>query len=225
MKAGLFQNIITAVFPDRCLFCGNVAKPDEVCCGKCAAGLPWLEGKRAEIKSNDPFAFVAAPFVYKDGVRRAIGQLKFHGHKEAGEFFAAAMLDSLDADFRPDWVVSVPMNPDRPNVVTTRPIYWHSPLPKCWDAASGPMSLCAPEIWYSTNFRPACAGWRPKPPFSFRPGQTLAAGAFCWWMTSSPQAAPCAVVPGCCGTPALPRWPVLWLPQPLPSVKWQNNWQ
>ncbi len=34
MKAGLFQNIITAVFPDRCLFCGNVAKLGEICCGK-----------------------------------------------------------------------------------------------------------------------------------------------------------------------------------------------
>ena len=113
MKDGLFQNIITAVFPDRCLFCGNVTKPGEVCCGKCADGLPLLEGKRAAIKPNDPFSFVAAPFEYKDGVRRAIGQLKFHGHKEAGEFFAAAMLDSLDAGFRPDWVVSVPMNPDR----------------------------------------------------------------------------------------------------------------
>ena len=113
MKDGLFQNIITTVFPDRCLFCGNVAKPGEVCCDKCADGLPLLEGKRAAIKSNDPFSFVAAPFEYKDGVRRAIGQFKFYGHKKAGEFFAVPMLESLDADFHPDWVVSVPMNPER----------------------------------------------------------------------------------------------------------------
>jgi len=113
MKDGLLKNIMTAVFPDRCLFCGSVARPGEVCCAKCSAELPHLAGKRIAIRPNDPFGFVAAPFEYKDGVRRAIGQLKFYGHKEAGEFFSGFMLDCLEDDFCPDWVVSVPMNPDR----------------------------------------------------------------------------------------------------------------
>ena len=113
MKAGFLNKMITAVFPDRCLFCGNVAKPGQVCCAACSAKLPWLEGKRVPLKDNDPFAFVAAPFVYKDGVRRAIGQLKFYGHSEAAGFFADHLMEALKGVFCPDWVVPVPMNPDR----------------------------------------------------------------------------------------------------------------
>lgn len=113
MDKNIFPKIVTAVFPDRCLFCRKVAKPRQICCDDFFSTLPWLEGKRLTPNPNDPFVFVASPFVYRAGVRQSIGQLKFHGQTKSADFFAEYMLEAVEPCFVPDWVVSVPMNPGR----------------------------------------------------------------------------------------------------------------
>jgi len=108
MALGFFNKIITAVYPDRCLFCSDVVKSGMLCCTKCAKTLPFLEGRGIVPHKDDPFSKIAAPFWYRDGVRHAIGQMKFYGRKDAADFFVPHMLQALE-DYSPDWVVPVPM--------------------------------------------------------------------------------------------------------------------
>lgn len=103
---------MTALYPDHCLFCDSVVEPEVVCCKRCLDELPFLPGWRLQTAGQQPFGFVSAPFVYRDGVRRAIVQFKFHGKTAAAEFFAPYMLEALEG-YTPDWVVPVPMPPER----------------------------------------------------------------------------------------------------------------
>ncbi|MBR5559166.1 MAG: ComF family protein [Oscillospiraceae bacterium] len=108
MACAFFNKIITAFYPDRCLLCGEVVKSGLLCCPKCAQALPFLEEKGAAVHHEDPFSKISAPFWYKDGVRHAIGQMKFYGRKDAAKFFVPYMVQALE-DFSPEWVVPVPM--------------------------------------------------------------------------------------------------------------------
>ena len=108
MAFKLFEKVITALYPDRCLFCGKVVTPGLLCCRDCKASLPLQPQGRVEAHNDDPFSFIAAPFCYRDGVRRAIIQMKFYGHREAADFFVPYMVKAL-AGYAPDMVVAVPM--------------------------------------------------------------------------------------------------------------------
>jgi ComF family protein len=106
--AKLLDKIITVFFPDRCLLCGRVVSPGVLCCTECKKQLPFQPEGRVKTEKDEPFALVAVPFVYRDGIRNAVLQMKFYGHKEAADFFLPYMLDSLKG-YTPDLVVPVPM--------------------------------------------------------------------------------------------------------------------
>ncbi len=108
MASEFLNKIITAVFPDRCLCCGSVVRPGQLCCAACEESLPLRKEKCLPAEQGQPFLFLAAPFEYRDGVRRAILQMKFYGHKEAADLFVPYMLAAL-REYSPDWVVPVPM--------------------------------------------------------------------------------------------------------------------
>jgi len=118
-----FKPILTALFPDRCLFCGEPVSPGVCCCPRCLEALPFAPppdprpGPAAPGADPDPFGWRTSPFLYTGGVRRAIAQLKFYGHREAAGFFAPYLARAVRAcggpDYRPDWVVPVPMAPQR----------------------------------------------------------------------------------------------------------------
>jgi len=108
MAVKLFQKLITAIYPDRCLFCGKVTSPGQLCCSDCNNTLPFLNSCGVTLRKDEPFSWVAVPFSYENGVRKAIIQMKFYGHKEAAQFFVPYMLKSLNG-FLPDVVVPVPM--------------------------------------------------------------------------------------------------------------------
>ena len=105
------------LYPDRCLFCGEVVEPGVLCCRHCLHNLPELEGGRVKFAGSDPFKWVASPMWYKEGARHAVVEMKFHGHKEAADCFVPYMVEALKkcggADYKPDWVVPVPMGAER----------------------------------------------------------------------------------------------------------------
>ncbi|MBP0963575.1 MAG: hypothetical protein J6Q99_04705, partial [Oscillospiraceae bacterium] len=74
MAFGLFDKLITAIYPDRCLLCGGVVARGQLCCGSCSKALPFQPQGRVEAEKDDPFSFVAVPFLYQDGIRNAIIQ-------------------------------------------------------------------------------------------------------------------------------------------------------
>ena len=108
MAFGLFDKLITVIYPDRCLLCSRVVARGQLCCGSCSKALPFQPQGRVEAEKDDPFSFVAVPFLYQDGIRNAIIQMKFYGRREAADFFVPYMLKAL-AGYKPDLVVPVPM--------------------------------------------------------------------------------------------------------------------
>lgn len=108
MATKILQKLLTALYPDRCLFCDRAVEPGVVCCKRCLEELPHLAETRLPPEADQPYRFVAAPFAYRDGVRRAVVQFKFHGRADAAGFFAPYLCEAV-GNWRPDWVVPVPM--------------------------------------------------------------------------------------------------------------------
>lgn len=111
-----WDTLLTAVFPDRCLFCDEVVPPKVLCCKYCLQELPHRPPQSVG-QEGGPCSWVTAPFDYRDGVRHAIGQMKFHGRPEAADFFVPHMLEAVRCcggeDYLPDAVVPVPMEEGR----------------------------------------------------------------------------------------------------------------
>ncbi len=89
---GILSSIADLFFPPKCIFCGKpLPKPDRggrVCRG-CRRTLPYNEEL---IPPKDGMSRVCAPLIYRDGVRDALRQFKFHGHSDyaapLGKFIA-----------------------------------------------------------------------------------------------------------------------------------------
>ena len=117
MLAEYWQTFLTMLFPDRCICCDEVVEPGVLCCKYCLQELPLATGQNIPVLASDPYRWVTAPFYYRDGVRRAIGQMKFRNRPQAAEFFVPYMLEAVLAaagpDYRPDGVVPVPMEESR----------------------------------------------------------------------------------------------------------------
>lgn len=119
----LFNHVLYAIFPRRCLSCGKVVAPDKEFCAGCAGGISRIQppvcnrcgrgaaecdcGGRASI-----FTALAAPFYYEGSVRRCIQRLKFGGYKQNAGMLAYEMARTVNNAFRDkqiDGIACVPL--------------------------------------------------------------------------------------------------------------------
>ncbi len=110
------NSIIRFFYPDRCLFCDRTVEPGVICCARCERTLPVCEHVTPTDENAVVIGWQAAAFWYRDGVRHAVRQFKFHGRTDAAEFFAPLMLKAIlrtYPDFSVDIVVPVPMGAQR----------------------------------------------------------------------------------------------------------------
>lgn len=120
--------MLSCIFPPRCAICRKVlpvrTRP-EICPG-CEKELPRIEEPRcgicgepmsgefampvcADCSNGRPFVQCFVPFRYKDGIRRAIAQMKYYDRPGKYKYFAGEIAHEM-GDFRPDVITFVPQN-------------------------------------------------------------------------------------------------------------------
>lgn len=104
---------LSALFPQRCVFCRQVTTPDQPCCPRCAVHLRRV-GQAAWFTLAG--VVVYSPFYYRDeGVQR-LADLKFHNGRGLAAYFATQMTSLLQEQIdcpQFDLVTFVPMPPER----------------------------------------------------------------------------------------------------------------
>lgn len=108
-------------FPNRCPFCGAVIACEEHACETCANALHRMNPCRCAVchgfactcpQSGHPFERVVSVFPYADLPKRAILQMKFHGHRVYAEslgWYLAQQIQNGDLAWKPDLILPVPM--------------------------------------------------------------------------------------------------------------------
>lgn len=119
----LIKDFISLFFPQLCFACGNsLFKNEEVVCTKCLMHLP--ETNFHKEKNNPvsqvfwgriPLESATALFYYRKGgsVQALIHQLKYHGHKEIGEYFGKMLgsrLIEAEAYKSIDQIIPIPLH-------------------------------------------------------------------------------------------------------------------
>ncbi len=99
--------ILHTLFPNRCMFCGKVLPHDIDICEECLKDAPL--NKTKVYCENRSFDYFFSPFYYKDGVKTAIKDLKFHGIKSNAKKLAY-YISLLIMDAPIDMIVAVPMH-------------------------------------------------------------------------------------------------------------------
>lgn len=86
------------LFPNVCVFCGNIIK-DEIdgVCDTCAGKLHFVH-KSSTVRGNY-FTHCTAPLYYKDSVRESLQKFKFSGRVNYADVYARLMMDYITADF------------------------------------------------------------------------------------------------------------------------------
>lgn len=117
---------LSLLFPPKCPACGGLAEEENGFCAACEASLPRITGPRcsvcgapmgsefampscADCRGGTPYEKCFVPFVYRDGIRRAITKMKFRSRPAAYRCFARAIADEMGG-FRPDHVTYVPQS-------------------------------------------------------------------------------------------------------------------
>ena len=98
--------------PRHCPFCGAAPDGGELLCARCAAALPFTEGRAVR---TGPFGRCAAPLWYEGSVRNAILAFKFKGKMGGldcfGQMMARCAAEEFGGEF--DAVTWVPVSPKR----------------------------------------------------------------------------------------------------------------
>lgn len=129
------ETVLDALFPPRCGGCGELNA--QVFCERCTAQLRPIRHPRCALcgKPFDPLAFSAplcadcrghrwpieaarAAFVFEGPMREAIHRFKYGRHHTYARRLAPLLerkwtLDATLCDFRPDWIVAVPLHASR----------------------------------------------------------------------------------------------------------------
>ena len=116
----IIDKAISLVFPQRCLFCGDISE-NKYICNKCAAlykkvDLPICSTcgfgrNECHCLSNMYFNRVAAPFYYEGRVREDILKFKYYGKHSYGDYFAYCISEFIREQYAGvifDAVMSVP---------------------------------------------------------------------------------------------------------------------
>ncbi len=126
----MIQSFMRFLFPPKCIICEEIVENDrfaicEKCieklplnkkaCKKCGTSLDTVYGPLLCTvcqKKRRPFQRAYVPFVYKDGIRKAILSMKFRRRPQIAKTLAACILIEMrkQAYDRPDIITFVPMH-------------------------------------------------------------------------------------------------------------------
>ncbi|MFL6592453.1 MAG: ComF family protein [Luteimonas sp.] len=119
---------LAALWPSRCLACGECGQPGRDLCRRCAGTLPWnrvacptcalpLPAPAVEcgacLQRRPPLGAVHAAFVYARPLDRLLPRFKFHGDLAAGRLLSQLLADACASWTRPDALVAVPLHRSR----------------------------------------------------------------------------------------------------------------
>jgi len=127
------DQVLDALFPPRCLLCGQSAAAGSPACTGCLADLPWLEDQPLPLTH---LAHVRSALTYEYPVDRLIGAAKF-----GRQVHVARGLGQLLAWRLPDL-------PVRPDAVVPVPLHWRREADRGFNQAEEiARSLCAGRGW------------------------------------------------------------------------------
>lgn len=127
------DQVLDALFPPRCLLCGQPAGTGGPACAGCLADLPWLE---APLDPLAGFAEVRSAFTYEYPVDRLIAAAKF-----GRQVPVARGLGQLLAWRMPDL-------PEPPDAVVPVPLHWRREAGRGFNQAEEiGRSLCQDRGW------------------------------------------------------------------------------
>ena len=122
---GRLPRLLRALWPPRCLVCGDAGDGARDLCRACAQSLPWLRVACPTcalplpvpapacgecLGRTPPLAAVHAAFVYARPLDRLLPRLKFHGDLAAGRLLAQLLGDACAQWPRPDALVPVALH-------------------------------------------------------------------------------------------------------------------
>jgi ComF family protein len=127
------DQVLDALFPPRCLLCGQAAGADGPACAGCLADLPWLEAPLAPLAG---FAEVRSALTYEYPVDRLVAAAKFGRQAPV-----ARGLGQLLAWRLPDL-------PEPPDAVVPVPLHWRREAERGFNQAEEiARSLCQDRGW------------------------------------------------------------------------------
>lgn len=106
----LFDRLLCAFFPRRCVYCGKLIVPERTVCEDCAANLPRIAApvcpycgyakadctcKQKKLK----FDAICAPFYYEKAIERAVHRFKFEDKDFLARPFAQEIALAIHRDF------------------------------------------------------------------------------------------------------------------------------
>jgi ComF family protein len=122
---GALPRLLRALWPPRCLACGERGHDGRDLCLACTTALPWnrvacptcalplpvpAPACGACLQRPPPLDAVHAAFVYAPPLDRLLPRFKFHGDLAAGRLLAQLMDDGFAGLDRPDALVPVPLH-------------------------------------------------------------------------------------------------------------------
>jgi ComF family protein len=125
---GAASRLLAALWPPRCLACGERGHAARDLCPACLDVLPWnrvacptcalplpmpAAACGACLARRPPLALVHAACVYARPLDRLLPRFKFHGDFAAGRLLSQLMADACDDLPRPDALVAIPLHRSR----------------------------------------------------------------------------------------------------------------
>ncbi len=106
----VFERILYAIFPKRCVLCTQVITPEKDACANCLKDLPRVlppvcikcgRGKSECLCRNYRFYYsgLTAPFYYEGVIGKSIRNFKFRGKTGHADFFAKEMTVAVKNQF------------------------------------------------------------------------------------------------------------------------------
>ncbi|MEG1509824.1 MAG: ComF family protein [Clostridia bacterium] len=131
----IFEKLFNTLFVDKynCLICGAEIKPNDFCmCDKCKNAMPYNVvycNKCGCYNNNESeyclycqnnirhFTMARSPFVYKDGAKKLVINLKFYNQKFLAKYMAKSMANCyFSNNFNCNLIVPVPLSIQRKKV-------------------------------------------------------------------------------------------------------------
>ena len=91
----MIKEILSFIFPPKCVFCGKLLPGDGRICTKCENSLPYTAGAGAK-STGDFFDFCVSPLYYEGYVRRSLINFKFRGKRHYSKTYASKMLPCIN---------------------------------------------------------------------------------------------------------------------------------
>lgn len=113
-KKSIFNKLLDVIYPPACMFCKHPLSPsdDDMICKDCLAHLPYTKNHGC-FEAFGGAAYLIAPFLYENGVRKAIHDLKFKSKYDNARvlaMFMAGYLANIEEIKAIDLVIPVPLS-------------------------------------------------------------------------------------------------------------------